>query len=83
MTQGKEPSHLLSLFKDKPLIIYQNGTSRKEGQTPAPAQRLFQVRKNLATITRIVEVRLIQRHLDINGEARICHSEANLPNSVA
>ncbi|XP_072910245.1 scinderin [Hemitrygon akajei] len=56
VVQGKEPSHLLSLFKDKPLIIYKNGTSRKGGQTPAPPRRLFQVRKNLATITRVVEV---------------------------
>lgn len=66
VTQGKEPSHLLSLFKDKPLIIYQNGTSRKEGQTPAPAQRLFQVRKNLATITRIVEVDFDAQSLNSN-----------------
>ncbi|XP_067282151.1 adseverin [Pseudorasbora parva] len=56
VTQGKEPPHLLSLFKDKPLIIYKNGTSRKGGQAPAPPTRLFQVRKNLGTITRICEV---------------------------
>lgn len=57
VSQGKEPAHLLSLFKDKPLIIYKNGTSKKEGQAPAPPTRLFQVRRNLASITRIVEVR--------------------------
>ncbi|XP_016093868.1 adseverin-like [Sinocyclocheilus grahami] len=56
VTQGKEPPHLLSLFKGKPLIVYQNGTSRKGGQAPAPPTRLFQVRKNLGTITRIYEV---------------------------
>ncbi len=55
VTQGKEPPHLLSLFKDKPLIVYKNGTSRKGGQAPAPPTRLFQVRKNLGTITRICE----------------------------
>ncbi|XP_062899852.1 adseverin [Mobula hypostoma] len=66
VAQGKEPSHLLSLFKDKPLIIYKNGTSRKGGQTPAPPQRLFQVRKNLATITRIVEVDFDARSLNSN-----------------
>uniref|UniRef100_A0A672NEG2 Scinderin n=1 Tax=Sinocyclocheilus grahami TaxID=75366 RepID=A0A672NEG2_SINGR len=55
VTQGKEPPHLLSLFKGKPLIVYQNGTSRKGGQAPAPPTRLFQVRKNLGTITRIYE----------------------------
>ncbi|XP_050992634.1 adseverin isoform X2 [Labeo rohita] len=56
VTQGKEPPHLLSLFKEKPLIVYKNGTSRKGGQAPAPPTRLFQVRKNLGTITRIYEV---------------------------
>lgn len=56
VSQGKEPAHLLSLFKDKPLIIYKNGTSKKEGQAPAPPTRLFQVRRNLASITRIIEV---------------------------
>ncbi|XP_023388287.1 adseverin [Pteropus vampyrus] len=56
VSQGKEPAHLLSLFKDKPLIIYKNGTSKKGGQVPAPPTRLFQVRRNLASITRIVEV---------------------------
>ncbi|OCT74043.1 hypothetical protein XELAEV_18033006mg [Xenopus laevis] len=56
VTQGKEPPHLLSLFKDKPLIIYKDGTSRKGGQAPPSAVRLFQIRKNLSTITRIVEV---------------------------
>lgn len=58
INQGKEPAHLLSLFKDKPLIIYKNGTSKKGGQAPAPPTRLFQVRRNLASITRIVEVKL-------------------------
>uniref|UniRef100_A0A672ZCZ6 Scinderin n=1 Tax=Sphaeramia orbicularis TaxID=375764 RepID=A0A672ZCZ6_9TELE len=54
--QGKEPPHLLSLFKSKPLIIYKNGTSRIQGQAPPPDTRLFQVRRNLGTITRIAEV---------------------------
>ncbi|XP_067865649.1 adseverin [Heterodontus francisci] len=66
VTQGKEPSHLLSLFKDKPLIIYKNGTSRKEGQAPVLPKRLFQVRRNLATITRIVEVDLDAQSLNSN-----------------
>ncbi|KAM9308698.1 scinderin-like isoform 2-T2 [Gastrophryne carolinensis] len=56
VTQGKEPAHLLSLFKDKPLVIYKDGTSRKGGQVPPSAVRLFQIRRNLASITRIVEV---------------------------
>ncbi|MEE6466464.1 hypothetical protein FKM82_006961 [Ascaphus truei] len=56
VSQGKEPAHLLSLFKEKPLVIYKNGTSRKEGQALPNAIRLFQIRRNLASITRIVEV---------------------------
>ncbi|KAM8966555.1 scinderin-like [Pelodytes ibericus] len=56
VSQGKEPAHLLSIFKDKPLIIYKDGTSRKEGQTPPRPVRLFQIRKNLGSITRIVEL---------------------------
>uniref|UniRef100_A0A8C5N0J6 Scinderin n=1 Tax=Leptobrachium leishanense TaxID=445787 RepID=A0A8C5N0J6_9ANUR len=56
VTQGKEPVHLLSLFKDKPLIVFKDGTSRKGGQTPPGAVRLFHVRRNLAIVTRIVEV---------------------------
>uniref|UniRef100_A0AAZ3Q8J0 Scinderin n=1 Tax=Oncorhynchus tshawytscha TaxID=74940 RepID=A0AAZ3Q8J0_ONCTS len=56
VSQGKEPAHLLSLFKDKPLIVYKSGTSRIGGQAPAALTRLFQVRRNLGTITRIAEV---------------------------
>uniref|UniRef100_A0A6Q2X982 Scinderin n=1 Tax=Esox lucius TaxID=8010 RepID=A0A6Q2X982_ESOLU len=32
VSQGKEPAHLLSLFKAKPLIVYKSGTSRLGGQ---------------------------------------------------
>ncbi|XP_012879446.1 PREDICTED: adseverin [Dipodomys ordii] len=66
VSQGKEPTHLLSLFKDKPLIIYKNGTSKKGGQAPAPPTRLFQVRRNLASITRIVEVNVDANSLNSN-----------------
>ncbi|XP_051948893.1 adseverin [Xyrauchen texanus] len=66
VTQGKEPQHLLSIFKDKPLIVYKNGTSRKGGQAPAPPTRLFQVRRNLGTITRIYEVEAMASSLNTN-----------------
>uniref|UniRef100_A0A0B8RV41 Scinderin n=1 Tax=Philothamnus irregularis TaxID=1899461 RepID=A0A0B8RV41_9SAUR len=56
VSQGKEPPHLLSLFKDKPLIVYKDGTSKATGQVPPAATRLFQIRRNLGAITRIVEV---------------------------
>ncbi|XP_076864772.1 scinderin [Brachyhypopomus gauderio] len=56
VTQGKEPVHLLSLFKANPLVVYKHGTSRHGGQSPPSPVRLFQVRRNLDTITRISEV---------------------------
>ncbi|XP_062291728.1 adseverin [Scomber scombrus] len=64
--QGKEPPHLLSLFKGKPLIVYKSGTSRLGGQAPAPPTRLFQVRRNLDTITRIAEVDTVSTSLNSN-----------------
>ncbi|KAG5856632.1 adseverin [Anguilla anguilla] len=66
VTQGKEPSHFLSLFKPKPLIVFKNGTSRKGGQQSPPPTRLFQVRRNLPTITRIAEVDVEARSLNSN-----------------
>ncbi|XP_068950504.1 scinderin [Petaurus breviceps papuanus] len=66
VSQGKEPVHLLSLFKDKPLIIYKNGTSKKGGQAPPAPTRLFQVRRNLGSITRIVEVDVDSDSLNSN-----------------
>uniref|UniRef100_A0A4W6CYQ8 Scinderin like a n=1 Tax=Lates calcarifer TaxID=8187 RepID=A0A4W6CYQ8_LATCA len=33
VTQGQEPPHLVSLFKDKPLVIHLGGTSRESGQS--------------------------------------------------
>uniref|UniRef100_A0A8C3SGB4 Scinderin n=2 Tax=Chelydra serpentina TaxID=8475 RepID=A0A8C3SGB4_CHESE len=66
VSQGKEPAHLLSLFKDKPLIVYKDGTSKKGGQKPAPPTRLFQIRRNLASITRIVEVDVDATSLNSN-----------------
>ncbi|CAJ0944729.1 unnamed protein product, partial [Ranitomeya imitator] len=64
--QGKEPPHLLAIFKDKPLIVFKDGTSRKSGQAPPRAIRLFQVRKNIGSITRINEVDADARSLNAN-----------------
>uniref|UniRef100_A0A8C4Z003 Scinderin n=1 Tax=Gadus morhua TaxID=8049 RepID=A0A8C4Z003_GADMO len=66
VSQGKEPPHLLSLFKTTPLIVFKNGTSRLGGQAPPPATRLFQVRRNLSTITRIAEVEARASSLNAN-----------------
>lgn len=64
--QGKEPPHLLSLFKSKPLIVYKNGRSHLGGSRPPPGTRLFQVRRNLASITRIAEVDVCASSLNSN-----------------
>ncbi|XP_075070146.1 scinderin-like [Mixophyes fleayi] len=66
VSQGKEPVHLLSLFKEKPLIIFKDGTSRKGGQVPPGAVRLFQIRRNIGFITRIVEVEADSSSLNSN-----------------
>lgn len=56
VTQGQEPAHLLSLFKDKPVIVYLGGTSRKSGQSAPAPTRLFHIRKSSTGATRAVEV---------------------------
>lgn len=58
--QGKEPSHLMSLFGGKPMVVYKGGTSREGGQSAPAETRLFQVRSNSAGHTRAVEVRHVQ-----------------------
>ncbi|RVE68790.1 hypothetical protein OJAV_G00094950 [Oryzias javanicus] len=56
VVQGKEPAHLMTLFKGKPMVVYKGGTSREEGQSEVADTRLFQVRANPAGDTRAVEV---------------------------
>ncbi|XP_065147048.1 scinderin [Paramisgurnus dabryanus] len=77
VTQGKEPPHLLSVFKNKPLIVYKNGTSRQGGQAPETPTRLFQVRKNLGTITRICEVDATASSLNTNDTYLLKLPEGN------
>ncbi|XP_067892908.1 scinderin like b [Heterodontus francisci] len=66
VTQGQEPPHLLSLFKDKPLIVHLGGTSRKGGQSPAAPHRLFHIRKSSTGATRAVEVTCEAQSLNSN-----------------
>ncbi|KAM7390940.1 hypothetical protein PAMP_021668 [Pampus punctatissimus] len=56
VVQGKEPAHLMSLFRAQPMIVYKGGTSRKGGQSEVADTRLFQVQANSAGDTRAVEV---------------------------
>ncbi|XP_030583511.1 scinderin like a [Archocentrus centrarchus] len=66
VTQGQEPSHLVSLFKDKPLVIHLGGTSRKCGETKPSSTRLFHVRKSCTNATRAVEVKPLASSLNTN-----------------
>ncbi|XP_036290456.1 villin-1 [Pipistrellus kuhlii] len=52
---GKEPLHLMSIFKGQ-MVVYQGGTSRDKNPEPAPATRLFQVRGTSANNTKAFEV---------------------------
>ncbi|XP_072366613.1 scinderin-like isoform X1 [Scyliorhinus torazame] len=66
VSQGQEPPHLLSIFKDKPVIVYLGGTSRKDGQSAAAAVRLFHIRKSSTGATRAVEVNVDSSSLNSN-----------------
>ncbi|KAF5922582.1 villin-1 [Diceros bicornis minor] len=55
VTMGKEPPHLMSIFKGR-MVVYQGGTSRANNSEPVPATRLFQVRGTSANNTKAFEV---------------------------
>ncbi|XP_013879526.1 scinderin like a [Austrofundulus limnaeus] len=56
VSQGQEPPHLVSLFKNKPLVIHLGGTSRKGGDSTPGSTRLFHIRQSSTKATRAVEV---------------------------
>ncbi|XP_060886675.1 scinderin like a [Labrus mixtus] len=56
VTQGQEPAHLVSIFKDKPLVIHLGGTCREHGQSETASKRLFHIRQSSTKATRAVEV---------------------------
>ncbi|KAM3595838.1 uncharacterized protein V6R79_003663 [Siganus canaliculatus] len=64
--QDKEPPHLLSLFKSTPLVVYKSGTSLFGQRLPPRTTQLFQVRRNLGTITRVAEVDAVSASLNSN-----------------
>ncbi|KAG7237146.1 hypothetical protein INR49_032758, partial [Caranx melampygus] len=53
---GQEPAHLVSLFKDKPLVVHLGGTCRHCGDTKPASTRLFHIRQSSTKATRAVEV---------------------------
>ncbi|XP_060775704.1 scinderin like a [Neoarius graeffei] len=66
VTQGQEPPHLMSLYKDKPMIIFLGGTSREGGQSNAGSTRLFHIRQSSTRATRAVEVNPCAANLNTN-----------------
>nr|XP_033506696.1 scinderin like b isoform X2 [Epinephelus lanceolatus] len=66
VTQGQEPSHLMSLFQGKPMIIHSGGTSRKGGQSQTGSTRLFHIRQSSSRATRAVEVEASASNLNTN-----------------
>uniref|UniRef100_A0A671U234 Gelsolin n=1 Tax=Sparus aurata TaxID=8175 RepID=A0A671U234_SPAAU len=56
VVQGKEPAHLMSLFRGQPMVVHKGGTSREGSQSEVADTRLFQVRANSAGDSRAVEV---------------------------
>ncbi|XP_072520552.1 gelsolin b [Salminus brasiliensis] len=66
VVQGKEPPHLMSLFGEKPVVVYKGGTSRQGGQSAAAKIRLFQVRSSTAGHIRAIEVDPMASNLNSN-----------------
>ncbi|KAM3618976.1 uncharacterized protein V6R79_001194 [Siganus canaliculatus] len=66
VTQGKEPPHLVSLFKDKHLIVHRGGTSRTGGESQPASIRLYHIRQSSTKATRAVEVEPVAASLNTN-----------------
>ncbi|KAG8003263.1 Gelsolin [Nibea albiflora] len=66
VTQGQEPPHLVSLFKDKPLVISLGGTCRTGGESKPASTRLFHIRLSSTKATRAVEVQPTASSLNTN-----------------
>ncbi|KAM4574254.1 scinderin like a [Fundulus diaphanus] len=66
VTQSQEPPHLVSLFKNKPLVIHLGGTSRKGGDSKPASTRLFHIRQSSTKALRAVEVEATASKLNTN-----------------
>ncbi|XP_062401454.1 advillin [Sardina pilchardus] len=65
VTMGKEPRHFMAIFKGK-MVIFEGGTSRKEGSDPEPPVRLFQVSGTDESNTKAIEVPALAGCLNSN-----------------
>ncbi|KGL77756.1 Villin-1 [Tinamus guttatus] len=65
VTMGKEPAHLMAIFKGK-MVVYAGGTSRTGGTEPVPSTRLFQVHGTNEYNTKALEVPVRASSLNSN-----------------
>ncbi|NXH39113.1 VILI protein, partial [Dicaeum eximium] len=65
VTMGKEPAHLMAIFKGK-MVVYAGGTSRAGNTEPTPSTRLFQVHGTNEYNTKAIEVPVRASSLNSN-----------------
>ncbi|XP_059708825.1 villin-1 [Haemorhous mexicanus] len=65
VTMGKEPAHLMAIFKGK-MVVYAGGTSRAGSTEPTPSTRLFQVHGTNEYNTKAFEVPVRASSLNSN-----------------
>ncbi|NWU95029.1 VILI protein, partial [Upupa epops] len=65
VTMGKEPAHLMAIFKGK-MVVYAGGTSRAGGEEPAAPTRLFHVHGTNEYNTKAFEVPVRASSLNSN-----------------
>ncbi|KGL86401.1 Villin-1, partial [Charadrius vociferus] len=65
VTMGKEPAHLMAIFKGK-MVVYAGGTSRAGNKEPTPSTRLFHVHGTNEYNTKAFEVPVRASSLNSN-----------------
>ncbi|XP_009075951.1 PREDICTED: villin-1-like [Acanthisitta chloris] len=65
VTMGKEPAHLMAIFKGK-MVVYAGGTSREGNTEPTPSTRLFHVHGTNEYNTKAIEVPVRASSLNSN-----------------
>uniref|UniRef100_A0A8C6JWX2 Villin-1 n=1 Tax=Melopsittacus undulatus TaxID=13146 RepID=A0A8C6JWX2_MELUD len=65
VTMGKEPAHLMAIFKGK-MVVYAGGTSRSGSTEPTPSTRLFHVHGTNEYNTKAFEVPVRASSLNSN-----------------
>ncbi|XP_009323118.1 PREDICTED: villin-1 [Pygoscelis adeliae] len=65
VTMGKEPAHLMAIFKGK-MVVYMSGTSRAGSKEPTPSTRLFHVHGTNEYNTKAFEVPVRASSLNSN-----------------